>query len=93
MTDICIGMLAYSNCGRDRKRLFCVVDVVDTEFVLVANGKLRTLENPKKKRLKHLSFIADVRIELPKSDKELYKLITEFENSADRREIQCQKMM
>ena len=79
MTEICIGMLAYSKCGRDRKRLFSVVGVLDTEFVLVADGNLRTLENPKKKRLKHLSFITDAKIALPNSDKELYKLITEYE--------------
>ena len=93
MIEFCVGMLAYSKCGRDRKRLFCVVGVLDTEFVLVADGKLRTLEKPKKKRLKHLCFITDAKITLPKSDKELYKLITEYEDSADRRELQCQKMM
>ena len=54
MTDNCVGMLAYSKCGRDRKRLFCVVEVLDTDFVLIADGKLHTTEKPKKKRLKHL---------------------------------------
>lgn len=93
MTENCVGMLAYSKCGRDRKRLFCVVDVVDTEFVLVADGNLRTLEKPKKKRLKHLHFVASETLCIPSSNKELYKLITEFENSADRRNLQCQKMM
>lgn len=91
MKEICIGMLAYSKCGRDRKRLFCVVDILDTEFVLVADGKLRTLDSPKKKRLKHLSFITDAKLALPKSDKELYKLITEFENSADRRNYSAKR--
>ena len=93
MTENCVGMLAYSKCGRDRKRLFCVVEIVDTEFVLVADGNLRTLAKPKKKRLKHLSFVASGKFTLPSTDKELYKLITEFENSADRRNLQCQKMM
>lgn len=85
MTDICVGMLAYSKCGRDRKRLFCVVECLDDEFVLVADGKLRTLDKPKKKRLKHLFFVTDAKLTFPSCDKELYKLITEYENSADRR--------
>lgn len=89
MTDTCVGMLAYSKCGRDKKRLFCVVDVLDTDFVWVADGKLHKQDQPKKKRLKHLSFTA-WQVKLPLSDKELYKQITEFEISADRRDL-CAK--
>ena len=85
MTDNCVGMLAYSKCGRDRKRLFCVVEVLDTDFVLIADGKLHTTGKPKKKRLKHLSF-TDARLTLPLGDKELYKCITEYEFSANRRD-------
>lgn len=89
MTGICVGMLAYSKCGRDRKRLFCVVDVLDEDFVLIADGKLHMQDKPKKKRLKHLSF-TEARLALPLTDKELYKQITAFENSADRRDY-CAK--
>ncbi len=77
-----IGLLAYSKCGRDRKRLFCVVDVLGEDFVLVADGKLRKTESPKKKRLKHLSFIECERITLPLSDSELYERICKYEDSA-----------
>ena len=85
MTNTCVGMLAYSKCGRDQKRLFCVVAVLDTDFVLIADGKLHTTDKPKKKRLKHLSF-TDARLTLPLGDKELYKCITEYEFSANRRD-------
>ncbi len=85
MTDSCVGMLAYSKCGRDRKRLFCVVAVLDTDFALIADGKLHTVEKPKKKRLKHLSF-TEARLTLPLCDKELYKRITDYEFSANRRD-------
>ena len=91
MIENCVGMLAYSKCGRDRKRLFCVVETLDTEFVLVADGNLRRLDKPKLKRLKHLSFITDAKIDLPKSDKELFKLICEFENSLDRRNYSAKR--
>ena len=56
MCESCVGCLAYSMCGRDRKRLFCVVGVCDEDFVLLANGDLRKLDRPKRKRLKHLQF-------------------------------------
>ena len=85
MTNTCVGMLAYSKCGRDRKRLFCVIEAIDTEFVWIADGHLHTVEHPKKKRLKHLSF-TEGRLALPLCDKELYTRITEFEFSANRRD-------
>jgi len=86
MSMECIGSLAYSKCGRDRKRLFCVVDVIDENFVLVADGKLHKTEKPKKKRLKHLSFVECEPIELPLDNRELYKRIYEYEFSANRRD-------
>jgi len=89
MTDTCVGLLAYSKCGRDKKRPFCVVGVLDTDFVWIADGKLHKLNDPKKKRLKHLSF-TETRLSLPLTDKELYKQITAFEISSDRRDY-CAK--
>ena len=86
MSVDCVGLLAYSKCGRDRKRLFCVVDVIDEDFVLVADGKLHKTEEPKKKRLKHLSFVECARIALPLDNSELYKRICEYEFSANRRD-------
>ena len=81
-----IGLLAYSKCGRDRKRLFCVVDIIDADFVIIADGRLHKTEKPKKKRLKHLSFVSGIRLELPLDNSELYKRIYEYEFSANRRD-------
>ena len=82
MSDSVIGLLAYSKCGRDRKRLFCVVDRLDEDFVLVANGKLHTLEKPKKKRLKHLSFVSEARIEQLCDNESISKSINDYESKA-----------
>ena len=79
MSNDCVGLLAYSKCGRDRKRLFCVIDRLDEDFVLIADGNLHKTESPKKKRLKHLSFVSDMRISLPIGNGELYKCINEYE--------------
>jgi len=49
-----VGRIVSSKAGRDRGRLFAVVQVLDEQFVLVSDGKFRTLDRPKKKRKKHL---------------------------------------
>ena len=49
-----IGSVVRSLAGRDSGRLFVVTAFVDEDFVLVANGRLRTMEHLKKKRRKHL---------------------------------------
>lgn len=48
------GKVVLSKMGRDKDKLFCVVGILDEEFVLIADGKYRKLNKPKKKRWKHL---------------------------------------
>lgn len=55
MTPIELGRVVLSRAGRDRGRYFVVVGKVDEQFVLIADGELRKLQNPKKKKLKHLT--------------------------------------
>ena len=49
-----IGSVVISKAGRDQGRLFLVIEEVDADFVMVANGGLRKLDRLKKKRRKHL---------------------------------------
>ena len=42
------GMLCCSSAGRDRKRYLLIVKVIDSEYVYVADGDIRRIENPKK---------------------------------------------
>lgn len=48
------GIAAISLKGRDKGRVFVVLCQLDADFVLIANGGLRPLSRPKKKRMKHL---------------------------------------
>ena len=48
------GSLVYSIAGRDKGSLFLVLKR-DDDFVYLADGKLRRIENPKKKKLKHVN--------------------------------------
>lgn len=49
-----IGQLVKSKAGRDKDKVFMVLSVVDEHYVMVVDGNLRKLENPKKKKVKHL---------------------------------------
>ncbi|MFA5449940.1 MAG: KOW domain-containing RNA-binding protein [Clostridia bacterium] len=49
-----LGSVVYSKAGRDSGRFFTVVEITDADFVKIADGKLRKLASPKKKRIKHL---------------------------------------
>ena len=49
-----VGSVVISKAGRDAGRLFIVVQEVDADFVMIANGDLRKLDRLKKKRRKHL---------------------------------------
>ena len=59
-----IGSIVQSKAGRDAGRLFIVVQEVDADFVMIANGDLRKLDRLKKKRRKHLKPTGSVAEEL-----------------------------
>jgi ribosomal protein L14E/L6E/L27E len=47
------GRVVLSIAGRDAGRLFLILSV-EGDFALIADGKVRRLDMPKRKRLKHL---------------------------------------
>lgn len=49
-----VGAIVVSRMGRDEGRSFVVVEEVDSDFVRLADGRLRTMDHLKKKRRKHL---------------------------------------
>jgi ribosomal protein L14E/L6E/L27E len=52
---ISIGQIVKSKAGRDKDKVFIVVDILDAQFVLIADGDLRRLDKAKKKKIKHLA--------------------------------------
>ena len=48
------GRVVKSRQGRDEGRCFVILQVVDDQFVIMADGLTRKLAHPKKKKLKHL---------------------------------------
>ncbi len=50
-----VGRIVRSKAGRDSGRLFLVIGVFDEEHLLIADGELRKVEKPKKKKRRHLA--------------------------------------
>jgi ribosomal protein L14E/L6E/L27E len=48
------GRVVISKAGRDEGRALVVLALDGTEFALVADGRLRTVEKPKRKKFRHL---------------------------------------
>ena len=48
-----ISDVVGSNAGRDRDQLFYVIGT-DGEYLLLSDGKYRTLEKPKRKKRRHV---------------------------------------
>lgn len=51
-----VGRVCLSKSGRDKDRYFVIVEVVDDNYVMIADGVMRKLNKPKKKKIKHLSI-------------------------------------
>ena len=49
-----VGRVTESTQGRDKGRNFIIIEVVDSEYVLLADGLTHRLSAPKKKKIKHL---------------------------------------
>jgi len=59
-----IGTIVKARNGRDKDKFFVVTGFIDEIYVLIADGRSRTISRPKKKKLKHLSVKHDVALEV-----------------------------
>ena len=51
-----MGRVVFSKTGRDSGKPFLIVRVVNDRYVIVSDGDLRKIQNPKMKNVKHLRF-------------------------------------
>lgn len=62
MSNISLGQLVVSTAGHDINKKFVVVCIINDQYVNISDGYLRTVEKPKKKKIKHiqkLNYISD----------------------------------
>ena len=55
--EIAKSSIVRSDAGRDKGKLFIVL-AVQGEYLLLADGKSRKVESPKRKKRKHVLFVA-----------------------------------
>lgn len=65
MREDIIGCFASSLAGHDTSTVYVIIDA-DAEYVYLSDGKLKTVDAPKKKKYKHVQIInkKDSEIEL-----------------------------
>ena len=54
------GRLVFSTAGRDKGKIFMIMDIIDEQYVYIVDGDLRTKDRPKKKKIKHLKLCPQV---------------------------------
>ena len=57
-----LGQIVYSIKGRDAGNYFLVVGIKD-KYVYICNGKLRSVDNPKKKNICHVKVVNKISIQ------------------------------
>ena len=56
--EIAKSNIVRSDAGRDKGKLFFVLKV-EGEYLLLADGRSRKVESPKRKKRRHVLFVAD----------------------------------
>ena len=56
--EIAKSNIGRSDAGRDKGKLFVVLSV-EGEYLLLADGKSRKVESPKRKKRRHVLFVAE----------------------------------
>ena len=83
--DIARSDIVRSIAGRDKGKVFFVLDT-EGEFLMLADGKTRKLENPKRKKRKHTAFVTSsdcrvaekIRSEEKVTNSELRRTLAEY---------------
>lgn len=75
------GRIVQSMAGHD-KGSFCVIINLEGRYAYICDGKHRKLENPKRKKLIHLSPTASLLEEsMMQTDRQIRRSLSKFNNS------------
>lgn len=84
-SDIRVGQVVKSKAGRDKEGFFVVLEVIDDRYLLLADGKRRTLDHPKRKKAMHLQkthSLVDLKLEdRPLNDSYIRKQLSRFQEA------------
>ena len=75
------GSVVIAKAGRDKGKAFAVVELIDPRTVLIADGRRRPLEHPKRKNLIHLQATATF-ADCVTTNRQLRNLLKDFSQEA-----------
>ena len=58
--ELLVGRVVFSKQGRDKGRYYLIKSRIEPDFAFCVNGCERKIDNPKKKRRKHLGLTKTV---------------------------------
>ncbi len=73
--EVEIGQIVVSKAGRDKGKYMMVYKILGTNYVYVTDGDNRTIDNPKKKNIRHLQKTKLISKELAKKLKSKSKTV------------------
>lgn len=79
------GMLAKSKAGHDAGHIYVIMDIDDT-YVYLADGRIRTVEKPKKKKRKHVQLICREYDAAAVDNVAVKRILKEFNNAIKEEE-------
>lgn len=74
-----VGMLAKSKAGHDKDNVYVVIGLDDL-YVYLADGRIKAIEKPKKKKYKHIQIIREKNKDIPVTDNVAIKRILKLYN-------------
>lgn len=77
------GMLAKSKAGHDKGHLYVIYDVDET-YVYLVDGRIRTIDKPKKKKQKHVQIICEKHEIEGKDDVAVKRILKLFDKETGR---------
>ncbi len=84
-----VGQFVLSTAGRDKDRIHVVCGIVDSEYLLISDGKTRKINKPKKKKTRHVKLLGYKDEELAQAisagsatDKQIISSVLHYKNEA-----------
>lgn len=71
------GLIVCATAGRDRGKFFVMLET-DKGYALIADGKTRKLDSPKRKNMKHLRMTGKRAALMNLTDKKLREMLKEY---------------
>ena len=75
--DITKGSVVIAKAGRDKGKAFAVIEVLGGREVLIADGKRRPIERPKRKNVIHLQATRTT-VDCITTNRQLRNILKEF---------------